>query len=83
MTLADATALPRSTSARGPAAPPPRSVPPPAPAAPGGRIYLFDRQDAAQTVVMQFLPAPKRAIADYTPLGSPTRSGAAAASARA
>ena len=34
----------------------------------GRTLYLVDRQDAAQTVVMQFLPAPKRAIADYTPL---------------
>jgi len=32
-------------------------VPPPASAAPG-RIYLVDRQDAAQSVVTQFLPAP-------------------------
>jgi len=38
-------------------------VPPPAPAAPG-RIYLVDRQDAAQSTVTQFLPAPPRASDD-------------------
>lgn len=37
----------------------------PAPqAAPAGRIYLVDRQDAAQTVVTQFLPAPAIGSAD-------------------
>ena len=30
-----------------------------------GRIYLVDRQDAAQTVVQQFLPAPRRDSDDY------------------
>jgi zinc protease len=34
------------------------AIPAPAAAAPG-KIYLVDRQDAAQTVVTQFLPAPK------------------------
>jgi zinc protease len=43
------------------------SLPAPKPA-PAGRFYVHDRQDAAQTMIMQFLPAPKRAIADYTPL---------------
>jgi zinc protease len=43
------------------------SLPAPAPA-PAGRIYIHDRQDAAQTFITQFLPAPKRAIPDYTPL---------------
>ena len=58
-----------STSARGPAAPPPRCPcrrrsPHPA----RNALDIYDRQDAAQTVVMQFQVAPKRAIADYTPL---------------
>jgi zinc protease len=39
-------------------------IPPPSPAAPG-RIYLVDRQDAAQTVVAHFLPAPRRDSPDY------------------
>jgi zinc protease len=39
------------------------AIPPASPAAPG-RIYLVDRQDSAQTVVSQFLPAPKRDTAD-------------------
>jgi zinc protease len=43
------------------------SLPAPKPAQ-AGRLYLYDRQDAAQTVITQFLLAPKRAIADYTPL---------------
>jgi zinc protease len=38
---------------------------PPASGAPAGRIYLVDRQDAAQTVIHQFLPAPKRQTEDY------------------
>ncbi|GMU65184.1 MAG: hypothetical protein AMXMBFR36_14580 [Acidobacteriota bacterium] len=38
-------------------------IPPATPAEPG-RIYLVDRQDSAQTVVTQFLPAPKRDTAD-------------------
>ncbi len=40
------------------------AIPPPSPA-PAGRIYLVDRQDAAQTVIQQFLPAPKRSTPDY------------------
>jgi zinc protease len=40
------------------------TIPPPSPA-PAGRIYLVDRQDAAQTVVSQFLPAPARQTPDY------------------
>ncbi|HXM79474.1 MAG TPA: pitrilysin family protein [Thermoanaerobaculia bacterium] len=42
-------------------------IPPPAPA-PVGRVYLVDRQDAAQTVVTQFLPAPARRTEDYSSL---------------
>ncbi len=40
------------------------TIPPPSPAA-AGKIYLVDRQDAAQTVVSQFLPAPSRQTPDY------------------
>ncbi|MDQ2971333.1 MAG: insulinase family protein, partial [Acidobacteriota bacterium] len=42
-------------------------IPPPAPA-PVGRVYLVDRQDAAQTVVTQYLPAPARRTEDYASL---------------
>jgi zinc protease len=40
------------------------TIPAPSAAAPG-RIYLVDRQDAAQTVAQQFLPAPGRTSPDY------------------
>jgi len=40
------------------------TIPPPKPMAPG-KIYLVDRQDAAQTVVTQILPAPSRKTPDY------------------
>jgi zinc protease len=40
------------------------SVPAPS-AAPAGKIYVVDRQDAAQTFVTQFVPAPKRKTSDY------------------
>ena len=40
------------------------TIPAPRPAQPG-RIYLVDRQDAAQTVVSQILPGPKRMVDDY------------------
>jgi zinc protease len=40
------------------------TIPAPRPAQPG-RIYLVDRQDAAQTVVTQILPGPKRMVDDY------------------
>ena len=39
-------------------------VPDPSPAQ-TGRIYLVDRQDAAQTVAQQFLPVPGRSAPDY------------------
>ena len=38
---------------------------PPAPPAKGGRIYLVDRPDAAQTVVAQWIPGPARTTPDY------------------
>jgi zinc protease len=40
------------------------TIPAPRPAQPG-RVYLVDRQDAAQTVVTQVLPGPKRMVDDY------------------
>jgi zinc protease len=42
-------------------------IPAPKPAQ-AGRIYLIDRQDSAQTVVTQILPAPKRHTEDYDAL---------------
>jgi zinc protease len=39
-------------------------IPPPSPAQPG-RIYIVDRQDAAQTVAQHFLPSPGRTATDY------------------
>ncbi len=41
---------------------------PPVPPAKGGRIYLVDRPDAAQTVVGQWLPGPPRTTPDYDAL---------------
>ena len=38
---------------------------PPVPAPKGGRIYLVDRPDAAQTVVAQWIPGPARNTPDY------------------
>ena len=43
------------------------SMPAPHPA-PGGKLYIVDRQDAAQTVILQFQPAPKRTTSDFTAL---------------
>lgn len=40
------------------------SVPAPQPTGPG-KVFLVDRQDAAQTVVSQLLPAPPRSAEDY------------------
>jgi zinc protease len=43
------------------------NIPPASPAQPG-RIYVVDRPDAAQTVVVQWLPAPPRKSPDYDAL---------------
>jgi zinc protease len=65
ITLADAEALARKAfGGWAGGAPEAVVIPPPSPAAPG-RIYLVDRQDAAQTVVAHFLPAPRRDSPDY------------------
>ena len=42
----------------------PVSIPAASPA-PTGRVYIVDRQDAAQTVVTQFVPAPPRRVEDF------------------
>ncbi len=65
VTLAEATALATKyfgswTGGAAPEVP----IPPPSPA-PAGKIYVVDRQDAAQTYVTEFLPAPKRQTPDY------------------
>jgi zinc protease len=65
ITLADAQALAQKAfgSWSGPA-PATVAVPPAAPS-PGGRIYLVDRQDAAQTVITQALPGLPRGSPDF------------------
>ena len=45
----------------------PVTIPAPQPMGPG-KVYLVDRQGAAQTVVSQILPAPKRDTPDYAAL---------------
>ncbi len=68
ITLAQATAA--AASAFGGwsgGAPPAITIPPARPIGPG-KVYIVDRQDAAQTVVTQILPAPKRKTEDYYPL---------------
>jgi zinc protease len=40
------------------------TIPAPSPAAPG-KLYVVDRQDAAQTYVTEFVPAPRRQTPDY------------------
>jgi zinc protease len=65
ITLAEATQLARSNFgswAGGAAAP--VSIPAANPMG-GGKVYLVDRQGAAQTVVAQVLPAPQRQTPDY------------------
>ena len=49
------------------AAPPKVEIPAPAPMPPG-KVYLVDRPDAAQTVISEILPAPKRTTPDYDAL---------------
>jgi zinc protease len=65
VTLAEVTELARrSLGAWSGGAAAPVTVPPASPAA-SGKVYLVDRQDAAQTVVSQILPAPERSTPDY------------------
>ena len=65
VTLADAEALARKAFGGWTGGAPEAVVIPPPSPAPAGRIYLVDRQDAAQTVVSQLLPAPRRDSPDY------------------
>jgi zinc protease len=65
ITLAEATALAKEqfgTWSGG--ASPPVTIPAARPAG-SGKVYLIDRQDAAQTVVNQILPAPPRKTDEY------------------
>lgn len=65
ITLAEATELARQHFGDWPAgAAPAATIPAPRPVGPG-RVYLIDRQDAAQTVVAHVLPAPARTADHY------------------
>jgi zinc protease len=65
VTLAEATALSKLYfSAWSGGAAPAVTIPPPQPVGPG-KIYLIDRQNAAQTVIAHVLPAPPRASPEY------------------
>ena len=65
VTLAEATDLARKNfAAWGGGAAPEVAIPPAQPAA-AGKLYLVDRQDAAQTVISPFLPGPPRKTEDY------------------
>jgi zinc protease len=64
ITLAEATDLATKAFAAWSGAPPAVEIPAPRPVA-GGKVYLVDRQDAAQTFVSQFVPGPARTTPDY------------------
>ena len=75
ISLAQATELvTQALRRRGAAGPRPTITIPAAPAPKGGRIYLVDRPDAAQTVVAQWIPGPARTTPDYDVL-EPRRRG--------
>ena len=66
ISLAQATELARTHFGEWPAGKAPAAaIPPAAPAAAPGKIYLVDRPDAAQTVVGQLLPGVGRTTPDY------------------
>jgi zinc protease len=68
ITLAEATELARRhLGSWSGAAPAPTAVPESRPVGPG-KVYLVDRQDAAQTVMMGILPGPSRTAPDYQAL---------------
>ena len=68
ITLAEATELAKKTfGGWAGGAPPSVAIPAPSPAA-AGRVYVVDRQDAAQTVVSQFMPGPARRTPDFDAL---------------
>lgn len=68
ITLAEATELARRTFGGWSGGAPPSIAIPPARPAPVGKVYIVDRQDAAQTVVAQFVPAPARRTPDFDAL---------------
>ena len=65
VTLAEATDLARRNFGDWSGGAAPAVTIPPAQPAPPGKLYLVDRQDAAQTVISPFLPAPRRKTDDY------------------
>jgi zinc protease len=65
VTLAEATDLARRTLGGWSGGAAPAVTIPPAQPAAAGKLYLVDRQDAAQTVITPFLPAPRRKTEDY------------------
>jgi zinc protease len=65
VTLAEATDLARKNFAAWSGGAAPEVTIPPAQPAAAGKLYLVDRQDAAQTVISPFLPAPPRKTEDY------------------
>jgi zinc protease len=68
VTLAEATELARKDFGDWSGnAPSPAVIPEPRPLGPG-KVYLIDRQDAAQTVIAEVLPGPRRKAPDYYPL---------------
>jgi zinc protease len=81
ISLAEATDWRGSTSEVGSRAAPAAEIPPARPVGPG-KVFLVDRQDAAQTVVAHVLPAPRGGPTTTTRSSSPMRCTAAAASAR-
>jgi zinc protease len=65
ITVEEATSLARQSFGDWPAGSAPAvNIPAPRPVGPG-KVYLVDRQDAAQTVVMQILPGAPRKTEDY------------------
>ncbi len=65
ISLAEALALAKEAFGTWPAgARPPASIPKPRPIGPG-KVYLIDRQDAAQTMIVQMLAAPSRKSEEY------------------
>ena len=68
ITLAEATELAKKTFGSWSGGAPPSVAIPPARPSPAGKVYVVDRQDAAQTVVSQFVAAPGRKTADFDAL---------------
>jgi len=68
ITLAEATELAKKTFGTWSGGAPPSIAIPPARPAPVAKVYVVDRQDAAQTVVAQFVAAPARKTPDFDAL---------------